>query len=76
MLRQRIHSREKILRSFEDIPLIFSKACDTFNNHPGDGPLHECVEGLYDTLKDEILKLTEILNRQQKGSCESTELVL
>ncbi|KAK7935964.1 hypothetical protein PG985_001459 [Apiospora marii] len=75
MLRQRVTNREKIIRAFEDMPLTFSKACDTFCNHPEDEALKHYVNDLYETLRLQVPRLVETLTRPKEGSYECTELV-
>ncbi|KAK7963481.1 hypothetical protein PG996_008828 [Apiospora saccharicola] len=75
MLRQRVTNRERIIRAFEDMPLTFSKACDTFCNHPEDEALKEYVNDLYETLRLQVPRLVETLTRPKEGSYECTELV-
>ncbi|KAK8034170.1 hypothetical protein PG993_009165 [Apiospora rasikravindrae] len=68
MLRQRVTNRDKIIRAFEDMPLTFSKACDTFSNHHEDDVLKHHVIDLYDTLRSQVPRLVETLTRPKEGS--------
>ncbi|KAK8113457.1 hypothetical protein PG984_013983 [Apiospora sp. TS-2023a] len=68
MLRQRVTNREKIIRAFEDMPLTFSKACDTFCNHPEDEALKQYVNDLYETLRLQVPRLVETLRAARKVS--------
>ena len=70
MLRQRITNRDKIVRAFEDMPLTFSKACETFSNHHEDETLKRCVTDLYETLRSQVPRLVETLTRPKEGSCK------
>jgi hypothetical protein len=46
----RIENQEQILRTFEDLPIIFSRTCDVIESHPEDCHLRTHVEGLVKVL--------------------------
>ncbi|KAK0624115.1 hypothetical protein B0T14DRAFT_565417 [Immersiella caudata] len=71
LLHKRIENQEQIFQAFEDIPLTFSKACETCQSYPRDEALRNSVLDLYQVLKEEIPKLTDILLRRHKGSLPS-----
>ncbi|KAI1329097.1 hypothetical protein F5Y16DRAFT_133499 [Xylariaceae sp. FL0255] len=66
LLDKRIENRDKILETFEDIPLMFSKACEAFKNQPDDVILRSDVETLCKTLNNEISGLILILNPERR----------
>jgi len=67
LLQKRIENQEKILRIFEDVPLIFNEACETVQLHPADSALRQSVLDLYQALVREIPILVDILLRRHKG---------
>ena len=69
-MQKRIDNREQILRTFEDVPIIFARACDAINTHPDDQILRKLVVNLFETLVETTQTLAEILLRRRKGSCE------
>lgn len=58
------------MAAFEDVPITFSQACEALTTHPGDDPLRESVQRLFNALVEEIPKLVTILLRAHKGSCK------
>lgn len=56
------------MAAFEDIPFTFSEACIALRAHRDDPPLRTYVEELYQTLREQIPILEEILLRKHKGS--------
>lgn len=68
LLNKRIDNGERILTAFEDIPFTFSEACIALRAHRNDAALHAHVEDLYQTLRQQIPILVDILLRKHKGS--------
>jgi hypothetical protein len=73
-MKKRVDNKDRILKTFEDIPITFSTACAVMRIHSNDTLLRSYVEELFITLVDEIPKLVNILLRQHKGSRKSTHV--
>ena len=69
-MQKRTENREQILRTFEDVPIIFARACDAIIVHPEDQTLRSHAINLFETLVDTTQKLAEILLTKRQGSCK------
>ena len=69
-MQKRTENREQILRTFEDVPIIFARACDAINVHPEDQILRCHAINLFETLVDTTQKMAEILLRKRNGPCK------
>ncbi|KAK7744278.1 hypothetical protein SLS62_010305 [Diatrype stigma] len=71
LIFKRTENRDQILRTFEDVPMVFAKACDAIKTHPNDKALHGHVNNLFTVLIDVTPKLIEILLRRRQGNWAS-----
>ncbi|KAK1759114.1 hypothetical protein QBC47DRAFT_336789 [Echria macrotheca] len=67
IVKQRAENREKILSTFENIPLLFFEAIEARKAFPSDLSLVAEVQAMYEALLQDIPKLTNALLRKHGG---------